>query len=154
MRTFLGLFVVITSLLLATEIRAQDDTPAIIDLPIGEIIFQADVNYKAFTLEEYKIIALIYNDYIFFRNQTVSLKQSLQLQLDIQTDYKLQLEGLERIIKIQDSDRKYWTTRLSEEQVANKRRELSSSFERFGLWALVVVEAIALGSLGIYAASQ
>jgi hypothetical protein len=123
-------------------------------MPAGQVITYQNVQYKAFTLDEYKTLALIYADYLYFIKQNSSLNRELTLRLDMEKNYELQVQGLKDLTKTLELDRDYWNTRVKEEQEANKRRETLSGLERFGAWALVAIEAVALGALGIAQVSQ
>lgn len=138
----------------AVSARAQDVDPPTRDMPTGQVITYQNVQYKAFTLDEYKTLALIYADYLYYIKQNVSLNKELTLHLDMEKNYELQVQGLKDLTKTLELDRDYWNTRVKEEQEANKRRETLSGLERFGAWALVAVEAVALGALGIAQVSQ
>lgn len=131
------------------DVWAQQDNPVTRDMPTGQSITYQNVQYKAFTLDEYKTLALIYADYLYFIKQNTSLHKELTLRLDMENNYELQVQGLKDLAKTLELDRDYWNTRVREEQEANKRRETLSGLERFGAWALVAVEAIALGALGV-----
>lgn len=133
---------------------AQEENPPTRGMPAGQIITYQNVQYKAFTLDEYKQVAVIYSDYLYFIKQNQNLHKELQLRLDMEKNYELQVRGLKDLSRTLEMDRDYWTTRVKEEQEANKRRETLSNLERFGAWALVVVEAIALGVVGVYAAAR
>lgn len=125
-----------------------------LDMPAGTVLTVQNVQYKAFTLDEYKTIGLIYADYVYLFKQNISLNKELQLRLDMEKNYELQVQGLKDLSKMLELDRDYWTVRVKEEQEANKRREIFSGLERFGSWALVVVEALALGVVGVYSATK
>jgi hypothetical protein len=138
----------------AVSARAQEENPPTRDMPTGTVLTVQNVQYKAFTLDEYKTLALIYADYLYFINQNVSLHKELTLRLDMEKNYELQVQGFKDLTKTLELDRDYWNTRVKEEQEANKRREVMSGLERFGAWALVAVEAVALGALGIAQVAQ
>jgi hypothetical protein len=138
----------------ASVVHAQDEAPVIRDMPTGQVITYQNVQYKAFTLDEYKTLALVYADYVYLFKQNISLNKELQLRLDMEKNYELQVQGLKDLSKTLELDRDYWTTRVKEEQEANKRRAIFSGIEKFGAWALVVVEALALGVVGVYSASK
>ena len=132
-----------------TPVHSQEVYP-LLQLPTGQVITYQGVQYKAFTLDEYKQIALIYSDYVYYLKDRSTLQQSLTLQLDMaKNNYELQITELKGLVHTYELDRDYWTLRLKEEQEANKRREVLSGLERFGAWALVAVEAVALGALGV-----
>lgn len=133
---------------------AQEEDPPTREMPSGQLITYQNIQYKAFTLDEYKQVAIIYSDYLYFIKQNQNLHKELQLRLDMEKNYELQVQGLKDLSRTLELDRDYWTTRVKEEQEANKRRETLSNLERFGAWALVVVEAIALGVVGVYAAAR
>lgn len=137
-----------------TVLHAQEEAPVLRDMPAGTILTIQNVQYKAFTLDEYKTLALIYTDYTFLIKQNASLSKELTLRLDMEKNYALQVQGLKDLTKVLEADRDYWTLRVKEEQEANKRREVLSGLERFGAWALVVVESLALGVVGVYAATK
>lgn len=124
------------------------------DMPTGQVITNQGVQYKAFTLDEYRQLALIYSDYVYILKQNLSLNASLSLYLDIEKNYELQLVEVKNLNDLYKLDRDYWMARVKDEQEANKRRELLSDLERFGAWALVAVEAIALGALGVARIAQ
>jgi hypothetical protein len=138
----------------ASVVHAQDEAPVIRDMPTGQVITYQNVQYKAFTLDEYKTLALVYADYVYLFKQNISLNKELQLRLDMEKNYELQVQGLKDLSKTLELDRDYWTTRVKEEQEANKRRAIFSGIEKFGAWALVVVESLALGVVGVYSASK
>jgi len=129
--------------------HTQDEVPVLRDMPTGQVITYQNVQYKAFTLDEYKTLALVYADYVYLFRQNISLNKELQLRLDMEKNYELQVQGLKDLTKTLELDRDYWTTRVKEEQEANKRRETLSGLERFGAWALVALEAVALAAVGI-----
>jgi hypothetical protein len=138
----------------ASVVHAQDEAPVMRDMPAGTILTVQNVQYKAFTLDEYKSLALVYADYLFLFKQNASMRQELQLHLDMEKNYELQVQGLKDLTAVLEKDRDYWTVRVKEEQEANKRRQIFSGLERFGSWALVVVEALALGVVGVYSATK
>lgn len=140
--------------LFTSVVFAQEEAPVLRDMPAGTILTIQNVQYKAFTLDEYKTLALIYTDYTFLIKQNASLSKELTLRLDMEKNYALQVQGLKDLTKVLEADRDYWTLRVKEEQEANKRREVLSGLERFGAWALVVVEAVALGVVGVYSVSK
>ena len=144
------LLIILTVFLITPALRAQEETalPTRI-LPEGQIITHQGVQYKAFTLEEYKKIGLIYADYILLLRAN-----ELTLRLNMEKNYELQVQGLKNLTTTLELDRDYWTARVKEEQEANKRRATFSGLERFGSWALVVIEAIALCTLGIAQAKK
>lgn len=154
MRYFYAILTALLLFFVAAIALAQEEDPPTQDLPTGQVITYQNVQYKAFTLDEYKQIASIYADYLYFIKQNQSLHKELQLRLDMEKNYELQVQGLKDLSKTLELDRDYWTTRTKEEQEANKRRETLSGLERFGAWALVVVESLALGVVGVYAATK
>lgn len=154
MRYVTALLVALTFFFGAASILAQEEDPPLREMPSGQVITYQNVQYKAFTLDEYKTLAIIYTDYLYYIKQNKSLGAELQLRLDMEKNYELQVQGLKDLTKTLEMDREYWTTRVKEEQEANKRRETLSSLERFGAWALVVVEALALGVVGVYSAAH
>lgn len=135
-------------------VHAQDEAPVMRDMPAGTVLTVQNVQYKAFTLDEYKTLALVYADYVYLFKQNISLNKELTLHLDIEKNYELQVQGLKDLTKVLEADREYWTVRVKEEQEANKRRAIFSGIEKFGAWALVVVEALALGVVGVYSAAS
>jgi hypothetical protein len=154
MRYFYAVLMAAVFFFAVATVTAQEEDPPTRDMPTGQVITYQNVQYKAFTLDEYKTLALIYTDYLYFIKQNQSLHKELQLRLDMEKNYELQVQGLKDLTKTLELDRDYWTVRVKEEQEANKRRETLSGLERFGAWALVVVESLALGVVGVYAATK
>lgn len=154
MKRYTALLIASLFFFVAVNALAQEEDPPTRDMPSGQVITYQNIQYKAFTLDEYKTLALIYADYLYYIKQNASMQRELQLHLDMEKNYELQVEGLKSLTKTLELDRDYWTTRTKEEQEANKRRETLSGLERFGAWALVVVESLALGVVGVYAATK
>jgi len=149
-----SLLIFVLLFLMASPAHSEENVILPHTLPLGQTITHKNIEYKAFTLEEYKQIGLIYADYLLLIRNNISMQKELTLHLDIEKNYELQVEGLKGLNKTLELDRAYWTARVKEEQEANKRRETFSGLERFGAWALVVIEAVALCSLGISQAAK
>jgi hypothetical protein len=140
--------------LYAVDAFSDDTGLPLREMPAGQVINSQGTQYKMFTLAEYKQLAEMYVDYHALYVQNKSLQKEVTLRLDVEKNYALQVENLKSIVKIYEADRLYWVARLNEEQAANKRRETLSGLERFGAWALVAVEAVALGTLGVIKVTQ
>ncbi len=136
---------VLVFLLFCSTAAAQEPTP----MPTGSTCTVNGVQLKAYTLDEYKIVAGIYVDYVKFFRENVLLNERLQLHLQMEENYKDQLTNAENLIAQYKADHEYWTARLKDVQEANKKVALSNNLEKIGLWVIVGVETVLLGAFAI-----
>lgn len=118
-------------------------------MPSGSTCSVNGVAYKAFSLDEYKIVAGIYVDYVKFFRENVILNERLQLHLQMEDNYKMQLTNAENLIAQYKADHEYWTARLKDTQAAQAKAAVANNLEKIGLWALVGVETILLGVFAV-----
>lgn len=124
---------------------AQEPIP----MPPGSTCSVNGVQFKAFSLDEYKIVAGIYVDYVKFLRENTILNERLQLHLDMEENYKDQLTNAENLIAQYKADHEYWTARLKDVQSAQSKAAFANGLEKIGLWALVAVETVVIGVFAI-----
>lgn len=121
------------------------------DPPKGRQITQDGVEYIAFTKPEWQKYGLIVIDYYRLWDYSLSLEWEIRsLNKDIDT-WKLQVD----IWKAATEDQKQRAETLSIMHAEERKLRLSNELKQrtFGWvpWALVIVESVAIGALGIYA---
>jgi hypothetical protein len=129
-------FFVLLFLLVAAPTLAQ----APITFPAGTTLTVQGVQYKAFTLDEYKTLALIYTDYTTLFAKLPLLEQRLQLKLEIEDNYKAQLSNCEHMLGEYKTNGDYWKARFDDAAKLQKKDEFVNKLEKYGLWAIVLVE--------------
>jgi len=122
--------------LFTTPVLAQ----APIVFPAGITLTVQGIQYKAFTLEEYKTLALIYVDYETLFAKLPLLEQRLQLKLEIEDNYKAQLSNCEHMLGEYKTNGEYWKARFDDAAKLQKKEEFVNKLEKYGLWAVVLVE--------------
>lgn len=103
---------------------------------------------KCLTPKQWKIIVLIANEYNGLRDWRLKTEGTLKTYTQMVQEYELLLKNQKQIIKFQEQDREYLKLRLDQELKASKNANFSNSLEKYGLWAIVVIETLTIGILG------
>ncbi len=156
-----GLIIVMVLTTVGTPVVADDTIhtspagiPDVIDMPDGRSIEHDGTTYMAFTLDEYKLLGHIYIDYRSLYKQHLLFDTKLRLSNEIKEAQELRLEVCKNSISTLQADRKYLSARVDEEQKFRLNLDKNSKIEKGLLWALVVVEAVALGVVGVWGLTQ
>jgi len=130
------LFPLFIVLLFAAPVFAQ----APVVFPAGTTLTVQGVQYKAFTLEEYKTLALIYTDYETLFKKVPILEERLQLHLDMEKVYTDQVSNCEHMMGEYKTNGEYWKARFDETTKLAKKEAFLDHLEKYGLWAVVIIE--------------
>jgi Sec-independent protein translocase protein TatA len=122
--------------------KAQD---AIYDMPQGKDVTLNGVAMRAYTLEEYKVMAHIYVDYRALLDWKARADSELDLYKGMKALYEQKDETCHGMLTTMTNDRDFWKTRF-EEVSADK----SKIIERVGFIGALVLETAALVVWGAY----
>jgi hypothetical protein len=121
--------------------KAQD---AIYDMPPGKDVTLNGIAMRAYTLEEYKVMAHIYVDYRSLLDYKTRADHELDLYKGMKALYEQKDETCHGMLSTMTSDRDFWKVRF-EEVSADK----SKVIERVGFIGALVLETAALVVWGI-----
>ena len=149
----------LTALLTLTALcgtaNADDQRPTErLQLPQGRTLEAEGVEYKCFTLDEYKVVAHLVVDYNWLWEHTLKLERAnalLTAKAEIQAErvslWQSQVDTLER-------ERDYLSKLFDEEHGLRLKIENRDRALGWIPWALVVAESIAIGAIGLYAGAN
>jgi len=134
---------------LSTVGVSQEEEPMPYSVPQGRVIVNDGIEYKAFTLEEYKLLAHVIVEYRTYWSLRVSYKleiKSLKDELDLK-DRRIEncKDGVEIQKNRADMLSSMYDSQITQQIKQNKFQRFTQAFS----WSLVVVESLALGVLGI-----
>jgi hypothetical protein len=130
----------ILSFLLVSLFAGTSVAQSPVIFPAGTTLTVQGVQYKAFTLEEYKTLALIYTDYETLFKKVPILEERLQLHLDMAKVYTDQVSNCEHMMGEYKTNGEHWKARFDETTKLAKKEAFLDHLEKYGLWAVVVVE--------------
>jgi hypothetical protein len=116
--------------------RAQT---VVYDMPTGKDVTINGVAMRAFSLDEYKVLAHIYIDYKALTDWKLQADKELDLYKGMKTLYEQRDENCKGMLLTMTNDRDFWKARLEETQ-ADKSRII----ERVGFIGALVLETAAL----------
>jgi len=136
---------------LCTGAIADDNRPAERrQLPPGRTLESEGIEYKCFTLDEYKSVAHLVVDYNWLWDHTLTLEQEralLAAKAEVQAQrvelWQTQVESLER-------EREYLSKLFDSEHGLRLRLEARDRAVGWIPWAIVVLESVAIGAIGLY----
>lgn len=134
---------------------ADDNRPAERrQLPPGRTLESEGTEYKCFTLDEYKSVAHLVVDYDWLWDHTLTLEQESALfaaKAEVQAQrvelWQTQVESLER-------EREYLSKLFDSEHGLRLRLEARDRAVGWIPWAIVVLESVAIGAIGLYAGAS
>lgn len=122
--------------------------------PIGRTITHEGVEYKAYTLQEYKQLAHLILDYHLLWSYSLSLELEIESWKREKTDWKLRVETWKEAAEVQKSRGDQLSKLFDAEHALRLKIEKSHRTLGWIPWALVVVESVAIGVLGVYSGAQ
>lgn len=123
--------------------------------PEGRLVTSKDgTQYWSYTLDEYKVIGHIIIDYNWLYARMGLAEQKLELGSQLDKTQEARVKLCYDTGEILKADIDYWKTSAAEERKARIELQTTEKWEHFGLWALIAVESVGLGVLGIYAAAH
>jgi hypothetical protein len=117
-------------------------------LPVVETQEINKVQYKCLNTDQWKDVLLLANDYQGLFNWRLQMEGVLKAQETLVEAYELKIGNYEAMLKIREADRKFLTDELKRIDEKNKRQAFEERLEKYGLWAIVLVETITIGILG------
>ena len=119
------------------------------NLPVVETTTNASgETVKCLNVDQWKIVLLITNEYHGLYDWRLKIEGVLETHQQVITMYERMVKNYEQIIKFQNQDREYLTLRLNQEMDASKSAGFQNRLEKYGLWAVVIVETLGLAILG------
>lgn len=79
----------------------------------------------------------------------IEILGALAMHNDIIAKYELLLENYELQLKIVTQRNEYLDTRLDQERTAASRLSLEDRLEKYALWAVVLIETVFIGVMGV-----
>jgi hypothetical protein len=125
-------------LFMSLPFAAQAQT-VVYEMPTGRDTVVGGVPMRAFTLDEYKVMANIYIDYKALTNWKLQADKELDLYKGMKTLYEQKDANCKDMLLTMTNDRDFWKARLEETQ-ADKSKVL----ERIGFIGALVLETAAL----------
>jgi len=122
--------------------------------PIGQTIVHEGVEYKAYTLEEYKRLAHLILDYHLLWTYSLSLELEIESWKREKKDWQLRVETWKESAEVQKARGDQLSETFDAEHALRLRIEKQQRTLGWVPWALVVVESIAIGILGVYSGAQ
>lgn len=126
--------------------KAQD---APYEMPTGKDVVLNGVPLRAFTLDEYKVVAHIYVDYRSLLDYKTRADHELDLYKGMKTLYEQKDETCHGMLTTMTNDRDFWKTRFEEAS-----KDKSRIMERVGFIGALVLETAALVVWGAVALRQ
>lgn len=143
----INLLFLILILGISTPILAED-TQIRRTLPTVETQEINKVQYKCLNTDQWKDILLLANDYQGLFNWRLQIEGVLRAQEAMVGAYELKISNYEAMLKIREADRNFLTDEIKRIDEKNKRQTFEDRLEKYGLWAVVLVETITIGVLG------
>ena len=122
--------------------------------PIGRTIIHEGVEYKAYTLEEYKRLGHLILDYHLLWTYALSLESEIESWKREKVDWKIRVETWKEAAEVQRARGDQLSEVFDAEHALRLRTEKQQRALGWVPWALVVVESIAIGILGVYSGAQ
>jgi hypothetical protein len=122
--------------------------------PQGKTITQDGVEYRAFTVEEFRALKHLFTDYHLLWDYSLSLENDItSMEREIEL-WKSRMSAWEDETKRQIAYSQQLSSLFDKEH--NLRLKLEKRNDALGWvpWALVVVESVAIGVFGVYAGSR
>ncbi len=152
------LMISMTWTLLCATPAATDDSPTRPDThrrePMGRSITQDGVEYKAYTLAEYKQLGHLILDYHLLWDYSLSLELDISSYERETVQWEFRMNTWKEATEAQRARGDILSKMFDEEH--ELRLGLEKQHKAFGWvpWALVVVESIAIGVLGVYSGAK
>ena len=117
-------------------------------LPVVQTREIDKVQYKCLDTPQWQDVLVLANDYQGLFNWRLKMEGVLAAQTTLIAAYELKINNYEAILKIKDADRNFLTKQIESAEEKGKRQEFEDRLEKYGLWAVVLVETIVIGVLG------
>lgn len=121
---------------------------------MGRTITHEGVEYKAYTLQEYKQLAHLILDYHLLWSYSLSLEAEIESWKREKIDWKLRVETWKEAAEVQRSRGDQLSELFDAEHALRLKLEKNQRALGWVPWALVVVESVAIGILGVYSGAQ
>jgi len=139
----LALFAFLTLPAHADDVVSQRRT-----LPVVQTREIDKIQYKCLDTQQWQDVLVLANDYQGLFNWRLKMEGVLAAQTTLIAAYELKINNYEAILKIKDADRNFLTKQIESAEEKGKRKEFEDRLEKYGLWAVVLVETIVIGVLG------
>jgi len=117
-------------------------------LPVVQTREIDKIQYKCLDTQQWQDVLVLANDYQGLFNWRLKMEGVLAAQTTLIAAYELKINNYEAILKIKDADRNFLTKQIESAEEKGKRKEFEDRLEKYGLWAVVLVETIVIGVLG------
>jgi len=118
--------------------------------PAGRIIVVDGVEYKAYTLEEYKTVAHIFVDYHFLWMYSLNLELEIQsLTKDLSLTAR-QVQYWKDSTDVQAKRGDMWRGEYNKQLSLRQKIEAKQRAFNWIPWTLLAVESLAIGVIGMY----
>jgi hypothetical protein len=148
------------SILLTTTSHAETVTPRV-SLPTVEtsVVRDYTVNlpdgeYKCMDVNQWKLVILMAVDYHALYDWRLETQGTLKLYSETVALYESSLDNLRRQLRLTDTHNEYLSLRLSETEKHQSREAFRSKAERIALYAVISVQMVVIGVVGVRGASK
>jgi hypothetical protein len=124
---------------LLMSLPAVANAQVVYEMPTGKDVVLNGIPMRAYTLDEYKVMANIYVDYRSLLDLKIQADKELVLYLDMKSLYEQKDANCKDMTLTMTNDRDYWKARYEE-----TAKDKSFVIERVGWIGAVVLEAVAL----------
>ena len=128
---------------------AQTSQPVLHKLPVGKSLQLKSETLRVYTLEEFKVILQIYNDYKKFYSEKEQLRAANTHLLSIESEQVKSMKSKDKVISIQELELGRLTKKWTEE---NRLRHVAENKPKFGSWiawgtagAMAIVAGVLVG---------
>ena len=151
----MALIVLLTLTAPSTRLSADDNPPERqYDPPQGRIIEHEGVEYRAFTLDEWKLHGHILVDYAWFWREWPRWQEK---RLSYEADLRIAGERLvtcKADLDVQVRNGEFLQSMYDAEHKLRLNIETTKSVREWVLWATVIVESLAIAALGVWNLSE
>ncbi len=140
---------------LCTGATAEDNRPATQrQLPQGQTLNVEGVEYKCFTLDEYKDVAHLVVDYRWFWDHTLTLERENALLVSMSEVQTQRVEIWKEQVESLEGEREFLSDLFDAEHGLRLKLEAKDRALGWIPWAIVVLESVAIGAIGLYAGAK